>query len=315
MVGLLEGIHDAHMNGKYILHDTIGSGGYSTVYKCTDSIGIRYAIKQLPKSKNKRTRIQQEIHIMKLLKHSPKIVTFRDAGEDDENFYIVQDWCRGGDVKDYISNYENYAENTVSSVIRGVLRGLVHMHELGIIHRDIKAGNIMLGDRSEDADVKIGDFGTAIITELEVTEVDDLIGTPWFLAPENLSSRYVTKSDIWSLGVMTYQLLSGKMPFNDHENPFSPSLTKIWREILTSEPRMTSSRWKAVSEDAKDFIRKCLTKDYTSRPSALELLNHPWLTRTDCNDRFKGKPLMCSPFKFEDMTMMKAKTIHIAESS
>jgi calcium-dependent protein kinase len=283
---------------KYILHDCIGSGGYSTVYKCTDAIGVRYAIKQLPKSKNKRIRIQQEISIMKMLKDSPKIVTFRDAGEDEENFYIVQDWCRGGDVKDYMSNYDNYAENTVASVIRGVLRGLVHMHQYGVIHRDIKAGNIMLGDRSEDADVKIGDF-----------EVDDLVGTPWFMAPENLSSKYHTKSDIWSLGVMTYQLLSGKMPFNDNENPFNPSLSKIWNQILFTSPKMSGSKWTYVSEDAKDFVHQCLIKDYKERPSAMELLTHPWLTKSDCNDRFKGKPLSCKPFKFEDVTMMKAKTI------
>jgi serine/threonine protein kinase len=106
-------------------------------------------------------------------------------------------------------------------------------------------------------------------------------------------------------------LLSGKMPFNDHQSPFSPSLSKIWKEILSNEPKMTSSRWNSVSDDAKDFIQKCLTKDYQHRPSAMELLNHPWLTQTDCNDRFKGKPLQCQPFKYEDMTMMKAKTIQM----
>ena len=299
------------MNGKYILHEELGSGGYSTVYKCTDSIGIRYAIKQLPKNKNKRIRIQQEIHIMKMLKHSPKIVGFRDAGEDEDNYYIVQDLCRGGDVKSYITAYDNYGENTVASVVRGVLRGLVHMHERGIIHRDIKSGNIMLGDRSEDADVKIGDFGTAIVSNLDVVEVDDIIGTPWFLAPENLSSKYHTKSDIWSLGVMTYQLLSGNMPFNDFENPFNPSLSKIWNTILFKEPKMSSSKWNSVSDDAKDFISKCLIKDYTERPSALDLLGHQWLTKSDCHDRFKGIPLLCKPFRYEDITMMNASTIHL----
>lgn len=299
------------MNGKYILHETLGCGGYSTVFKGTDTLGIRYAIKQLPKSKNKRIRVQEEIKIMKKLKHSPKIVRFQDAGEDEENFYIVQELCRGGDVKEYTSGYDLYAENTVSSVVRGVLRGLVHMHEQGIIHRDIKAGNILLGDRSEDADVKIADFGTAMITDLEVTEVDDLVGTPFFLAPENLSYKYHKNSDIWSLGVMTYQLLCGKMPFNDRENPFHPSVAKIWKGIIFEEPKYTGSRWEYVSNDAKDFVQKCLTKDFQSRPSALECLLHPWLTRTDCNDRFKGTPLQCKPFVYEDITCMQAKTIKL----
>ena len=296
------------MFGKYILHEKIGDGGYSSVYKCTDDIGIRYAVKCLPKDKNKRVRVQQEIQVMKMLKKSPKIVRFVDAGEDDESYYIVQEWCRGGDVKSYLSNQDTYVENSVASVARGALRGLIHMHELGIIHCDIKAGNIMVGDTSADADVKVGDMGTAIIAELgEEVEVDQLVGTPWFMSPENLS--YHVKSDIWSLGVMVYQLLSGNMPFNDHDNPYNPSVAKIWKGILYEEPKMTSRKWNDVSEEAKDFVRKCLTKDYKQRPSAVECLSHEWLTKTDCNDRFRGTPLKCQPFKFEDSPLMNAKTI------
>lgn len=301
------------MFGQYSLHHKIGEGGYSCVYKCTDAIGIRYACKVLPKSKNTRYRVQQEISIMKLLQHSPKIVQFVDAGEDENSFYIVQELCRGGAVKEYMSSYENYGENTVASVVRGVLRALYHMHELGIIHRDVKAGNVFLGDTSEDADVKLGDLGTAIMSDLNLIEVDELVGTPWFLAPENLSYEYHVTSDIWSTGVMAYQLLSGKMPFNDHGNPFSPSLGKIWKSILEDTPRLSGSRWNDISEDAKDFVRMCLTKDFMKRPSAKECLAHPWLTKTDCNDRFKGVALTCQPFKYEDVSMMNAKTIKVMQ--
>lgn len=299
------------MFGKYVLHEKIGEGGYSTVYKCTDSIGIRYAVKKLPKCKNKRSRVQQEIEIMKVLRKSPKIVRFVDAGEDDDAYYIVQEWCRGGCVMEYMSAQDAYAENTVASVVRGVLRGLVHMHDKGIIHRDIKAGNILLGDRSVDADVKIGDMGTAIVSHFDIVEVEELVGTPWFMAPENLNHRYHAKSDIWSLGVLTYQMLSGKMPFNDHESPYNPSIAKIWRGILHEEPNMSSRRWKEISDDAKDFVRICLTKDYDKRPTALECLSHVWLTRTDCSDRFAGTPLTCEPFIFEASSMMNAKTLDV----
>lgn len=290
----------------------MGEGGYSSVYKCTDGIGIRYACKILPKDKNKRLRVQQEVKIMKMLKHSPKLVRFVDAGEDEQSYYIVQELCRGGAVKDYMSAHENYGENTVASIVRGTLRGLHHMHELGIIHRDIKTGNIFLGDTSDDADVKIGDLGTAIISDLNIVEVDELVGTAFYMAPENLSHKYHVTSDIWSVGVMTYQLLSGKMPFNDHVNPLSPSLSKIWHGILFENPTMAGNRWATITDDAKDFVKMCLTKDFHQRPTAKECLSHPWLTKTDCNDRFKGKPLHCKPFKYDEIPLMNAQTLDIS---
>lgn len=293
------------MIGKYTLHKKLGEGGYSSVYKCTDHIGIRYACKVLPKDKNKRLRVTQEVAILKLLARSPKIVRFEDACEDSDAFYIIQEWCRGGSVQEYVKNFPNYGENTVASIVRGTLRGLCHMHEKGIIHADIKTSNIFLGDLSEDADVKIGDLGTAIATHTnrDCIEVDNLVGTPWCMAPENLSSKYHTASDIWSIGVMTYQLLSGKLPFNDHKYPLAPRLNVIWREILQSSPTFHGTQWENISENAREFVATCLNKEYALRPSAFECLNHPWLTKTDCSDRFKGQPLLCEPFIYDDNAM------------
>jgi calcium-dependent protein kinase len=299
------------MIAQYTLHNIIGNGGYSTVYKCTDSIGVRYACKMMPKEKNKRDRVENEMSIMKSMKNSPKIVRFVDIGEDDENFYIIQEWCRGGSVKDYIESYTEYGENTVASIVRGVLRGLHHLHENGIIHRDIKAGNIYLGDKSDDADVKIGDFGTSLYINDDVIEVDSVIGTPWFMAPENLKSEYHRKSDIWSLGVLTYQLLSGKLPFNDKKDPNNPSLSAVWKSILYDELKMEGKRWVDIDIDAKDFVSLCLQKEYNKRPTAYECLQHPFLTKTDCNDRFKGTSLKCRPFEYINNIDMRAVTLDV----
>lgn len=303
------------MFAKYTLHKCIGEGGYSKVYKCTDEIGIRYACKQLSKLKNSRERITQEISVMKALQKSPKIVRFVDAGEDNDNFYIVQEWCRGGSAQDYIQRHPSYGENTVASIVRGTIRGLCHMHEKGIIHRDIKAGNIFFADVSEDADVKIGDMGLAFFAGMDIVEVDRLVGTPWFMAPENLRHVYHAKSDIWSLGVMTHQLLCGKLPFNDWQNPVKPNVAKIWYSILHQQPSInSSSQWDNISSDAKDFVNICLQKDFTQRQCSKELLKHPWLTNSDCSDRFKGQPLKCQPFKYENEAQMKAMTLmHVIE--
>jgi calcium-dependent protein kinase len=291
------------MNG-YTLHQKIGEGGYSVVRKCTDDIGVRYACKIVPKKQSNRPRVMHEVRVMERVRGSPKLVQLIDAGEDAANFYIVQEWCRGGSVQDYIRKHGDYGENTVASIIRGTLRGLCHMHDRGIIHADVKCGNIFFGDLSADADIKLGDFGTALYMPDDggFAEVGKLVGTPWYMAPENLRYTYHATSDVWSIGVVAYQLLCGFFPFD------GKVINRIWAGILERDPTYAVDVWQNVSTDAKDFVQLCLQKDYTARPSARECLNHPWLTRTDCSDRFKGTQLMYEKFVFKNDAAM---TIHM----
>lgn len=284
------------MVGRYILHNKLGEGGYSIVYQCTDRIGVKYVCKTLPKSKNTRDRVRNEVDIMKRLNNSPKIVRFHDAGENDEAYFIIQEWCRGGNVKDYIHNNDIYAETTIANIVCGVLRGLVYMHDSDIVHCDIKGANILLSDKNDDADIKIGDFGTAILMDNDIVQVDNLIGTAWFMAPENLSNVFHKTSDIWSLGVMTYQLLSGHMPFNDFEQQFNPRVNHVWKSILTDSPKLTGSKWEFISDDAKDFIKMCLTKNYLERPTARQCLDHAWFTKNHCDGILHGTHLAFNPF-------------------
>lgn len=294
---------------QYTLHNLLGEGGYSKVYKCTDTIGIRYACKMLPKNKNRRYRIQQEILNMKRLQFSPKLVDLVDCGEDDEFYYIIQELCRGGSVTEYIRKYE-YGENLIASIVRGTARGLCHMHEKGIIHRDIKSSNIFFGDLSEDADIKIGDLGLSIEVDQTRVEVNELVGTPLFMSPENLRQTYEFKSDIWSMGVMAFNLLSGRMPFTDKEHPNNPRVTQVWKSVLFDKPDLNCGKWVNISDNAKDFITMCLQKETSARPTAIECLSHPWLTSTDINDRFKGQPLQCQPFHYDELSIMRAQTLH-----
>lgn len=296
---------------NYFLHEKLGDGGYSTVHRCSDIVGIRYVCKVLPKDKNKRSRVQNEVQILKRLSFSTKVPRIVEALEDDNAFYIIQEWCRGGPVQEYVSVYDKYSENTVASIIRGVLRGLHHIHEAGVIHRDIKASNILLADKSEDAEVKICDFGSAVIYDFEEVETSDLVCTPWFAAPETLCHKLVPKSDVWSVGVMTYQLLTGRMPFNDWKNPKHPSVAMIWRSILHEEPVYTGKYWDQVSEEAKDFVKCCLQKSIDNRLSVTEALGHTWLCGSACSDRFTGTPLMVKPFKYEESSIMNAHTYKV----
>lgn len=301
---------------KYILVDKIGEGGYSTVHRCVDNIGIRYACKVLPRPKNKRDRVRSEIDAMKKLGHSIRTPRYIDALEDENNFYIIQEWCRGGTIKDYLGNRDSYAENTVASILRGTLRSLHHIHSAGLLHRDIKAGNILFSDKDEDAIVKICDLGLAHPYETDMIDTTNLVGTPLYMSPEALGKRFGPKSDIWSIGVMAYHLLVGSFPFNDKQNPYEPSLAKIWYSIFNEEPSFQSTLWKEISDDAKHFVKVCLDKSYEERPSVIDALNHPWLTKTDCSERFTGIPLRSEPFKqsgCDDMNTMTINTCNYEE--
>lgn len=146
--------------------------------------------------------------------------------------------------------------------MRAVLRTLAQCHALGILHRDVKPGNFMLLNAGDDSVVKAVDFGLAVFFRPDQLPRADLglEGTPWFMAPEVLASAVVPASDVWAAGVMAFQLLSGRLPFDDRANPEAPALSVVWRSILGDEPRMEGDAWRGISDEAKDFCRQLLNK-------------------------------------------------------
>eukprot|EP00892_Ulva_mutabilis_P006891 jgi/Ulvmu1/4574/UM002_0302.1 len=234
--------------------------------------------------------IRREISVMKELSSCLNVAKLEDVFEDQSHVHIVQELCLGGELEHSIGR-THYSERTVASYMRAVLKTLAQCHVHNILHRDIKPGNFMLVSNEEDARIKAIDFGLAVPFQ----EGDDLTsltmeGTPWFLAPETLSSKWSTKADIWAAGVMAFQLLTGRLPFNDKRNPHNPALSAVLRSILTDKLDFNRAYWQDISEEGRDFVRLLLTRDVDSRPTAVEALGHPWL-QGDVSDRQKGKPL------------------------
>lgn len=276
-----------HNAARYVLQDPpLGIGGYATVHKCLDTTKSRFACKRLPKEKNRPDRVHHEVRMLQHLIHCSRVPRFVEAIEDKDAWYIIQEWCKGGTIHNYIGG-RNYNQNTVASITRGVLRGLHQVHSRGVIHRDVKSANVLFADQNEDAEIKIIDFGTAVLYETENSLVDlkEMVGTPWFMSPEHLVFKCCTRSDIWSVGVMVFHMLYGRLPFNDRSSPAQPNFAALCKSILEEEPRYESSHL-IIDRDAVHFLRCCLAKEWQARPSAVELLNHPWLTKTDCSDRF-----------------------------
>ena len=236
--------------------------------------------------------IQREVAVLQKLRGTLNVVALEGAWEDDAAIHIVMEYCRGGELLHSISSRPHYSEQTVASIMRAVLRTAAQCHAAGILHRDIKPGNFMFLDDRPDAPIKAIDFGLAVFFEPATLPRTDLglEGTPWFMAPEVLSSKVGPPSDVWSAGVMAFQLLCGRLPFDDRANPAAPALSKVWKAILGDAPRMEGAAWADVSATAKSFVSALLAKDPASRPTARAALRHPWLAG-DVSDRYKGRPL------------------------
>ncbi len=235
--------------------------------------------------------IKREVDVMRRLRGCLNVASLEEAYEDDTHVHLIMEYCRGGELHHRIGA-AHYSERTVASFLRATLRTLAQCHANKILHRDIKPGNFLLSSEDERAPLKAVDFGLAVFfDEKQLPRTDlGLEGTPWFMAPEALRSEVFPASDVWAAGVMAHQLLTGRFPFDDRSNPISPSLSKVWKSILTDEVDFKRSHWSGISDDAKDFVKMLLNKDPSKRPTAKEALKHPWL-RGRIEERSSGRPL------------------------
>jgi calcium-dependent protein kinase len=278
---------------KYDIIKQIGKGGNSTVklIRSKTDPNIKFACKIIPKTLNpiafseKKIKyhydsIQKEVEIMKRLKEDSRIIQLEEVIEDDENVYIIMENCTGGDINDYASNKTKLSEECVRNIIKECLSIVAECHNKDIIHNDIKPENFLFKEENNLRSIKLIDFGISIDT---TKPYDNLMFemTPWFAAPETLSSQTCKKSDVWAIGVMTHLLLTGKVPFNDKQNPFKPSVYKIWNSILTDSVDFKRSCWYDISEEAKSFIASLLEKDIANRPTIYEAMTNQWITKEE----------------------------------
>ena len=239
-----------------------------------------YALKTLDKRKIKdevnMKNLKNEIRIMALLGH-PNIVRLHEYFESPDKIYLVMELCNGGELLDHLHRQpqQKFVEKTACKLVKSVLGAIRYCHEHSIVHRDLKLENFLFESKSSDAELKLIDFGLSQHfnpSELLSTPV----GTPYYVAPEVLSGAYDSKCDIWSIGVIAYMLLSGSPPF--HGSTDAETLRAVQEGNVTFNKYFNN-----VSEDAKNFIKTCLTKNPTERPNAEALQKHQWfqLLHTD----------------------------------
>ncbi len=248
--------------GKYEVRATIGRGAVGTVYEAWDPLMARtVAIKVLPLldtdeySKEQQERFRREAQAAGRL-HHPNIVSAFDYGETESSAYIVMEYLPGPSLKALLAEHEPLPLVDIGRIMGGLLSGLRHSHQRGVVHRDIKPGNVVF---SADGDVKITDFGIAHLEASGLTRDGSVIGTPAYMAPEQVLSEPVdARTDIYSAGVVLYEMLTGRRPFQGSE-------ASILHRIVHLEPARPSDLAPTLSPDLDALTAKALAKQPADR--------------------------------------------------
>lgn len=217
--------------------------------------------------------MEQELDVLSKTDH-PHMVRVFELLQDETSFYIVTELVRGGELYDHIIKVKRVSEAQAADILRQILLAVNYMHQQSIVHRDIKPENILLAPEEQASpaklNLKLTDFGFACFYRRE-RGLRQVLGSPLYMAPEIVrEQQYDERVDVWSVGVIGHILLSGCPPF------YGQSKQEIYRSIVRDEPRFGKVKH-ALSDQAIEFISKCLNKDPSQRPSANELLQHSWL--------------------------------------
>ena len=249
---LKEAIGYSSLYDFYELKETLGKGKFGLV-----RLGIhiktqkRVAIKIMKKADMAPQDVElvkREIEILKLCQH-PNIIRLLDVFENADYIYIIMENMRGGDLFAYLEKRNfRISEARACAIIHSLATALYYLHSYGIVHRDLKPENVLMVDESEDADVKIVDFGLSKMAGPNEKSKEPF-GTLSYVAPEVLLQHPYDKSvDVWSLGIVGYLLLSGTLPFDDDDDK------EIVRQTIYDPPDFTHQGWAKISKEAVDFI-------------------------------------------------------------
>ncbi|XP_064363179.1 myosin light chain kinase family member 4 [Dromaius novaehollandiae] len=273
-------------------NEILGGGRFGQVHKCEEkATGLKLAAKIIKaKGDKQKDEVKNEISVMNQLNHV-NLIQLYDAFESKNDIVLVMEYVEGGELFDRIID-ENYNLTEMDTIlfIKQICEGIQYMHQMYILHLDLKPENILCVNRAANQ-IKIIDFGLARrYKPREKLRVN--FGTPEFLAPEVVNYEFVSfPTDMWSVGVIAYMLLSGLSPFLGDDD------SETLNNILVCSWNFEDEQFRDVSDEAKDFISKLLIKEKCWRISATAALKHPWLSdhKLHCRLQKKAKGGCVSP--------------------
>ena len=267
----------------YEILKKLGEGSYGKIYKVknkdTEEI---YAMKQMDKIKIQQNLelFKNEIEIMSILNH-PNICKLYEVYEDSKFFYLIIEYCEGGELLDRITKKQKegklYTEKEAAVIFRQLIEAIEYIHEIGVIHRDLKPENILFSTKYENSPIKIIDFGISKkVTKNDPNKkikLSSKVGTVYYMSPEIIKGSYSELCDVWACGIILYILLCGYPPFsgvNDKD---------IYNNIKECKLEFPQNEWKKISKNAKELIKKIICPE-KNRINASQILHDKW---------FKGK--------------------------
>lgn len=263
------------VNDLFEFHEELGRGQFGTTFLVTEkATGRKCACKAISKrqlqNEDDIEEVRNEVRILHHLSGHDHVVELVGAYEGSKHVYIVMELLAGGELFDRIVEKGKYSEKDASETLRTIVQTVEYCHQLSVMHRDLKPENFVLKDKSSESPICAIDFGLS--TFFRDSQIfTDLVGSPYYVAPEVLRRRYGPEADIWSCGIILYILLSGVPPF------WAQTEQGIFDAILAGSLDLESDPWPKVSSEAKELISGMLRPDPKKRMTASQVLKHPWV--------------------------------------
>lgn len=276
----------------YEIREKIAEGGFGSVFAGRSlKTDKARAIKLVKVSDRDPKDIENQLREASILKSTdhPHILKIYEVFRDRTHLYFVCELLRGGELFDRIVKRGGLTEKLAASYMNQLVSAVVHLHSLNIVHRDLKPENILFDSKKDDALLKLIDFGTCRHFTKNV-QIEEKIGSIYYMAPEVITGNYNEKCDIWSLGVILFILLSGYPPFA------GASDKEILMNIVRGNLKFEGKCWDTISEEVKNLIRSMLNTKAASRPSAVEVFKNPWIQMQNISEA-SNKELMKGSLK------------------
>jgi len=260
-----------------VLPTVLGTGNYGTVRECLHrASGKKYAVKTIDKSKVSRMdHIRREVELLRTVDH-PGIMKMVDCFEDEEYVHIVTEMCTGGELFDkIIDNTHDYGclpEDQAMRIVKSLLEAVEYLHDRDIVHRDIKPENVLFESSEEGSSIRLIDFGLSRRHSKDDVCMSNQVGTPYYMSPGVLRGKYDRSCDLWSVGVVSYILLTGYPPFNGGSDP------EIHDAVMRGQLVFERDVWRNLSAESRDFVSRLLRTDSSRIGSARDALRHPWMS-------------------------------------